>query len=277
MTLDSIRLVLGALLLLTIPIRIKEKYTDKTKPKSNKKKKNFEVVEPKISKFDLIKKITISTIFAPKNVILIIAYCCYVRAYLNYNIRSLDTKAIYSNTTDYIDFYTFALNQKYCRTLDLISFYLIGLYFTKYLQFIHRVQILMRAFKRSAFEYLALVVSITVIFIGLSILTNFVFGSYIYEYRNFLDSLIMNLKIFIFVENTSITEKFMEYYRIFSIIILILFIFLIKYFFLNLFLPVFVEYYRNEYDNMESMKLFGIKFDDDENTLTWKDSKIIFY
>jgi len=279
-TLDIIRLICAGLLLLTIIIRIREKYVEKTKKKFKSKNKNQEVSVEDESKFTLIRKIIISTIFSPKNLLLMIGFIFYLIAYMNYTSNSLNSQEVYKDTVTFRDLYQFAKNQKFCRTLDLLSLYLFGLYSIKYLQYIQRVQILLRAFKKSAFEYFAILASIAVIFFGLSILTNFVFGSYIYEYKNFLDSLIMNLKVFIFVENSTITGKFMEFYRLFSIIILILFVFLIKYFSLNLFLPVLVEYYRNECENDENSQILQNKNNEEtgenNNVLTWKDSNLIF-
>lgn len=277
--LDMIRLICACLLLLTILLRIREKYIDKTKKPKKKNKEKEMIIEE--SKFNLIRKILVSTVFSPKNIILLLGFCFYLIAYQNYKSNSLNTQEVFKDTITYRDLYQFAKNQKFCRTLDLLSLYFFGLYSIKYLQYISRVQILLRAFKKSAFEYFAILASIAVIFLGLSILTNFVFGSYIYEYKNFLDSLIMNLKVFIFVENSTITGKFMEYYRLFSIIVLILFVFLIKYFSLNLFLPVLVEYYRNEYENEENAQMLQNKSNEEsgeevKNALTWKDSKTIF-
>ncbi len=281
--LDLIRLICAGILVLTIFIRTREKYVEKTDKKRNKKNKEKAIIIEE-SKFSLITKIFLSTLFSPKNIILLIGLAFYVMAYLNYTSFSLKTQQVYKETVTYKDLYQFAKNQKLAMTLDLLSLYFFGLYSIKYLQYLKTVQLLLRAFKKSAFEYFAIIVTIALIFLGLSILTNFVFGSYIYEYKNFLDSLIMNLKVFIFVENSTITGKFFEYYRQFSIIVLILFVFLIKYFSLNLFLPVLVEYYRNELDNDENAQILQKKSNEDsegevKNLLTWKDSNInfIFY
>jgi len=288
---DLIRFICSCLLILTIVIRIIEKFYDykeaielkKKKEKKMKKKQGIgEEKEQPESNLSRIWKITISTVFSPKNIILILAFLFNFVAYQNYNHYYLNSLEIYKDTINYVDLYQFAKNQKFCRTVELLSLYLFGIYSIKYLQYIQPVQILFRAFKKSAFEYFAIIVSIAIIFLGLSILTNFVFGSYIYEYKNFLDSLIMNLKVFIFVENTTITGKFMEFYRLFSIIVLILFVFLIKYFSLNLFLPVLVEYYRNEFENNQNSINLQNKANEEEiseenlKILTWKDSKLYF-
>lgn len=173
-----------------------------------------------------------------------------VTAYINYSTQSIDTFSYYS-AQYFVDLYGLAGDQKESRGLELLSTYLICLYSLKYFQFIESIQPIFEVLKKSSFEYLSLLVTICVVFLGLSILTNFVFGSYIYEYKTFAESVLMNIKIFIFIENTAVTAEFLKFYRVFSIIILIIFIFLIRYFFLNLFYPIFIEYYRIEIDKQK--------------------------
>ena len=69
----------------------------------------------------------------------------------------------------------------------------------------------------------------------------------------------------------------MFYYRIFSIIIIILFVFILKYFLMNLYLPVLVEYYREEYENSENslVNKSGKEENENDEKLTWKESKLI--
>lgn len=208
-----------------------------------------------------------------KNILVIISLAFLIIAYINFS-SGLDTqeRAI---SPYYYDYYQFAKDQRSTIRLDILSFFLISLYLLKYLQLIKSIQLIFIAFKKSAFEYFALTVTISVLFIGLSILTSFVFGSYIYEYKNFADSITTNIKIFIFIENTSITNEFLKYYRVFSIIVLIVFIFLIRYFLLNLYYPIFIEYYRIEHDKLYLSKKHSINTGDSIE-LSSKQSKTDF-
>jgi hypothetical protein len=258
MNVDLLRGGLCALLLLTIPIRIYQKY-------SASGKKGCSV----------LTRMTLVVLLQMKNIIILLAGIFMASAFLNFLNSKIDS-VTYFTSGYFTDLYQFANTQKEARALDQLSLYLISLYALKYLQYLESVQVLFIAFKKSAFEYTALILTITVIFIGLSILTNFVFGSYIYEYKNFLDSITMNLKIFILIENTSVTSQFLAFYRIFSIIVLIIFIFLIRYFLLNLFYPIFIEYYRIEIDKFTVSKNLN-KNEGNEEELNFTESNLKIY
>lgn len=278
-TFDFIRIICAALMLLTIIIRIKEKYDEKKKKLAKKKKKISSATDINNVKSENISlfKIILFNLLTVKNLIILIGFFFYLIAFLYYYSETVDTKVVFSNTKQFYDIYSYAQKQRYCRTIELLSLYLFGIYSLKYLQFIPNIQILLNAFKKASFEYFSILAIITLMFIGLSILTYCTYGSYLFEYKNFFDSLIMNLKIFIFVENTSITTEFIKYYRLFSIIVLILFVFIIKYYALNLFLPILVEYFRSEY---ASINLKDIMEDEKEESqgqrsLTFKESNFI--
>jgi hypothetical protein len=257
---DVIRIILLFFLLTTIPIRMIQKYY-------LSEKKGCMV----------FFKIAITVTLQMKNLLLVFSVGFLLSAYSNFSGKYINTESFY-NQRYFFDFYDFAYLQKEARSLDQLSMYLVTIYSFKYLQFFSSVQILFIAFKKTAFEYFSLLATICVLFMGLSILTNFVFGSYIYEYKNFIDSVTMNIKIFIFIENTSITGLFLSYYRVFSIIVLIIFIFLIRFFLLNLFYPIFIEYYRVEVDKVNLSKSLNKNEGDkgDEEEMTIKDSKFIF-
>jgi hypothetical protein len=211
------------------------------------------------------------TILQIKNILLILCGVFSACAAFDFFFSKIDTMNYYSSNY-YFDTYNFANAQKNARVLDILSFYLIGLYSLKYLQYFEKLHILFIALKKSTFEYFFLFITIGVLFIGLSILTNFVFGTYIFEYKDFTNSIIMNIKIFIFIENTSVTEQFMKYYRILSIIVIIIFIFLIRYFLLNLFYPIFIEYYRIEVEKYSSSKNSSNKEESSQPDFTFKQS-----
>lgn len=197
-----------------------------------------------------------------KNVILIVALGLFVSAFVFYHSAITTQEMI---DAKYYDFYYYAQNQRYFYRYDVLSFFLIGIYFLKYFQLISSVNYIFISLKKTAFEYIALICTVAVLFVGLSILTAFVYGSYIYEYRSFETSITTNIKIFIFQEDTFITIEFLKYFRAFSIIVLIIFIFLIRFFLLNLFYPILLEYYRLEYDKVEFSKEFNMQTEDNPN------------
>ncbi len=181
----------------------------------------------------------------------------YIYSFKNYKFDFYSTQEVYDSQI-YRDMYTFALNQKMARNLELISLFFFCLYSLKFFQLFDTVNIFFIAFKKANYEYLLLSTIIVFIFLGLSFLTNFVYGEYIYEYRDFLSSVIMNIKIFILNESTDVTESFLTSFRSFSVTIMIIFIFLLRYFLLNLYCPVYSEYLRIEYDlYLASQKAVG--------------------
>lgn len=106
----------------------------------------------------------------------------------------------------------------------------------------------------------------------------FVYGSYLFEYRNFKTSILENIKIFVLVEDTDATVEFIKHYRVFSVIMLIIFIIFFKYLLLNLFYPIFIEYERLEIE--KTIYSRGIRCDDyeekqSEEEFTWKKSKLL--
>lgn len=255
---DLLRCGLFLVLLCTIPIRIYQKYSASGKKGCG-----------------VFIRMTLVVLFQMKNIIILLSSIFLVSAFLNFLNSKIDSVA-YFKAGYFTDLYNFANTQKEARALELLSLYLISIYALKYLQYLESIQVVFIAFKKAAFEYTALILTISVIFVGLSILTNFVFGSYIYEYKNFLDSITMNIKIFILIENTSVTGQFLMFYRVFSIVVLIIFIFLIRYFLLNLFYPIFIEYYRIEIDKFTASKNFN-KNEGNEEEFNFTESKIIFY
>jgi len=189
-----------------------------------------------------------------------VGFICYCRIFIKFN--------------SYFDFYTFAQNQKTARNAEIISLLLISLYSLKFFQLFESVNVIFVAFKKGYFEYFILASIIATIFLGLSFLTNFIYGEYIFEFRSFESSILMNIKIFILNESTNITQSFLLYFRSFSIAVMIAFVFLLRYFFLNLFAPIFLEYFRVEYDNYTASQ-DALK-DDEEGDMKFADRLKLF-
>jgi hypothetical protein len=234
--LDFIRIVLMCILLAVIPLRIFQKY------KNSEQKGKF-----------VLLNYSFRVILQVKNIILIVSFAFLINAFINFITYKIDPLAYHTNGY-FKDIYMFATQQKYARTIDELSCYLIMIHSLKYFQYFKSLNIFYIALKKSSLEYFTLLVTILVIFLGLSLLTNFVFGTYIYEYKTFVESVATNIKVFIFIDNTSIIKEFFEIYSTLSIIFLIIFVFLIRFYLLNLFYPIFIEYYKNEMEKFHTSR-----------------------
>jgi len=255
--LDVIRLIVLIIIFSSYIFRIIQKY--RTYP----------------SGFTVFIKVFLIVTFQVKHIILLSSIGFYIAAFVYFSSSTTQDSVIQQLSQSYFDFYTLAVGQRSYSRYDVISFYLISIYVLKYFQLLTPVQLLFVALKKAAFELSALVFTVAILFIGLSILTCFVYGAYIFEYKTFVDSLCSNIKIFIFQEDTYITFQFLKFYRAFSIIVLLIFIFLIRFFLLNLFYPIIIEYSRLEFDKLESSK--GGVQTDDTPTYTVKQSKLFSY
>ena len=99
-----------------------------------------------------------------------------------------------------------------------------------------------------------------------------------------MESMVSNIRMFILVDNSQNALNFIEYYRTYSLIIILVIIILIRYLFLNMFFAIFIEYERIEDESMKALKNDKRKANTDttgENVqLNWKQSKffkLIFY
>lgn len=217
-------------------------------------------------------KVFIVTTFQIKNILLISSFGFYVSSFNYYN--NLKSKEDI-DFKQYNDFYFLSDNQKNYFRYDVLSFLLIGIYSLKYFQIIGYIQIIFNTIKKAAFEYIVLFFLIAILFVGMSLITFFVYCSNIIEYKSFLDSLITNIKIFIFEEDTVLTYEYLKYNRAFSIIILLIFIFFIRFFLLNLFYSIFIEYFRIEIEKLDySRELVQI---DEAPIYTFKQKLIMFF
>ena len=95
--------------------------------------------------------------------------------------------------------------------------------------------------------------------LGMSTTTHFVYGGYIKEYSTFYYSFISNIKILLFIEDTGLITKLNEHFKAFSICLLIFYILTIRFFFMNLFYPIMIEYLRIEEDKLNAAKLNNAK------------------
>ena len=263
---DIIRLILTIIMLLTIPLYIYLKYKSL----------------PIKSAIKLIT-IIITTLFQMKNILLIISTSFLIQAFAYFNSKQFDTQKLGDETKEFVDLYAYADNQRKARYFDQIAFYLFFIYALKYLQYFSSVNMFLKSFKKSAFEFTVICVIILLFILGMSISTHYVYGSYIKEYSTFYYSVISNIKILLFVEDTMLITRLNEYFKEFSICLLIFYILFVRFLFLNLFHPVMIEYLRIETDRDPDEEKDTTKNDSTQvkenhkDNFGWKESKLIFY
>ena len=241
---DIARIIITIILLLTMFYHIYQKYSS-MKVKSIKK----------------LLVIIMNTVTQIKNLLLIFSTSFLIKAFVNYHQYNLDTQDYYDNLASkkYIDFYGFACRQRTARYLDQIAFYLIFIYCLKYLQFFEKINILIKSYKKSSFEFALICLTMLLLMLGMSTTTHFVYGGYIKEYSTFYYSFISNIKILLFIEDTGLITKLNEHFKAFSICLLIFYILTIRFFFMNLFYPIMIEYLRIEEDKLNAAKLNNAK------------------
>ena len=139
-TIDLIRIILGGILCLTVFIHTKEKFDEK-----KKKRKIYERENPNEPKISIsVLKIFLVNFFTLKNLLIYFALGFNIVGFIIFSTENYDINSLYKvNPNEYIDLFYFAKKQKFARTLDILSLFFYAIYFTKYLQYIHRVQILL--------------------------------------------------------------------------------------------------------------------------------------
>jgi hypothetical protein len=213
----------------------------------------------------------IVVIFQIKNIILIVALSFFLVAYVFYKNSPTTQEMI---DAPYYDYYSYAIKLRTTYKFDLLSFFLVSIYALKYFQLFSSLSYLFKGFKKSTFDYLMLFFTTSVNFLGMSLLTTFVFGSFIFEYRNFERSIVTNIKIFIFVDDSEITKDWYNYYRIFTIVVIIIFTLIIRYILLNMFNPIFIEYERIEIEKIMYSRKINMKSNSSNSNFPWKESKL---
>lgn len=193
-------------------------------------------------------KVSLVVILQVKFIILVVAFAFYLASFIYFI-----TQDNISGVTDFtkFDFYQYASEQKQFIRFDILSFFLISVYFLKFSQVMDSVNILFTSIQKATFEFISLVFIITILTIGMSFLTYFVYGFDVYEYQTFTDSLVWNVKIFFFMEGTDIIKKCLFVYPNFSLFVLIIFCFVIKFYLMNIFHPIFLENFRLEHDKFK--------------------------
>lgn len=192
-------------------------------------------------------KISLVVIFQIKFIILIVAFAFYLASFIYYITQ--DSVAVPDQVK--FDFYEYSTNQKMYIRLDILSFFLVSVYFLKFAQVMDSVYILFTAIQKATFEFISIIFVITTILLGMSFLTYFVYGFDIYEFQTFSTSLIWNVKIFFFMEGTDIVKECIRLYPSFTLFVLLVFCFVTKFYLMNVFHPIFLENFRLEHDKFK--------------------------
>ena len=208
--------------------------------------KIFQKIKKKeTKKISIIILIIYNVLFRMKNLLLIFAFSFLVYSVSIFNKYKVDYQK-YNNSPYFIDFYHYANLQKKGRSFELISLFLISLYSLKYSEFFSGITIIIICFKKCVFEYLLLSITIFCLLCGMTITTYYVYGSYIKEFSTYSYSVITNLKIIFFIEDTNTLLQLNNHFQTFTIMLLLFYIVILRFFFLNLFYPIFTEYLRFE-------------------------------
>ena len=206
-----------------------------------------EIKKLRMKKILLIIITILNIFFQIKNLILIFIFIFMTISFSIFNKLNLNSQNYNDNNIQYyIDFYDYANKQKKAKYLEQLSILLISLYFFKYSQFFPNVNTFFKCFNKASFEFFLILITIFCLLIGFSVITFFVYGSYIKEFSTYSYSFLTNLKLIFFIEDTNTLIKLNEHFKMFTIIILLFYIFMLRFFFINLFYPTFTEYLRIE-------------------------------
>ena len=228
--LDILRMIIVLILMLSILIKIKQ-----------------EIKKLRMKKILLIIITILNIFFQIKNLILILIFIFMTISFSIFNKLNLNSQNYNDNNIQYyIDFYDYANKQKKAKYLEQLSILLISLYLFKYSQFFPNVNTFFKCFIKASFEFFLILITIFCLLIGFSVITFFVYGSYIKEFSTYSYSFLTNLKLIFFIEDTNTLIKLNEHFKMFTIIILLFYIFMLRFFFINLFYPTFTEYLRIE-------------------------------
>lgn len=185
-----------------------------------------------------------------KFAILIISFALFLYSLTKYNSSISSQEVLYNSDNKYIDLYFISLQNQKTFKVDVLGFFFMIIYSLKFFQLFPTIQNIFIALKNSLFHISLLLIQICVILVIIAMITHSTYGSYLYEFRTFGYSFIYSIKLFIFSESTLIIRKMFNYYRAFTVIFFIFFIFLIRFFFLKLLFPIIMERYRFQVDSI---------------------------
>lgn len=198
--------------------------------------------------------IIITSLFKIKYLLIIFAFSFNAAAFAYFNIFKFDSIKYATDPVD-IDFYAYSQSQKDARNYDLISLYLIFIFLLKYLQFVPYIDDFYKSFKKAAFELFFLFFIMLIMLLSLSYLTFYVYGPYLKEYSTFYYSLINNIKILFFIENSTLRNLTIGYYQDYAIVVYFIYIFIMRFFLFLLIYPIIIEYLRIHLDNKQSLQI----------------------
>ena len=204
----------------------------------------------KIFNLKTIIIIIINHIIQFRYILLITIFICDFWAliiYLNYKIN---TKDYYNNilSKNFIDFIYIAQKQKTAKFLLSFNIILISIYIFFYFSLLSKIEFIFISIKKSQFEYFLIIFSLILILIGISVHHLYIYGSYIQYFSTFKDSFLTNLQLILFIEKSNIFSEMIKHFDFYTIFFLLIEIILLKFFILNFFYAILVEYMRYEKD-----------------------------
>lgn len=175
----------------------------------------------------------------------------------------------------YYDFYDYAKTQNLLFRLDLLSFYLICLYFIKYFQLLPAMQTVINSMKKAALEFIMVILSLVVVLFGMTFITYFTYSNYLQEHKTFIKSMVTNVKMFLFNESVYLAYDMLNLYRGFSVFIILFFLFFLRFFLFNHFQPILIDYFKLDYDRIQASDKAG-PIMEEVQTFTISQSKTLF-
>jgi hypothetical protein len=207
------------------------------------------------------------TVVQMKHILLFLSIILYTIAFLEEANKIVLSSSVQSLSSQYFDYYSFAKSQKNSLNMEIISLFMMTLYSLKFFQIFQKANLVFFAFKKSAKEFFFLMIIILILYLGLSLVSYYIYSQFLNDFQHFSKSILMNFNIFILSTNLETTFLLSKYFKNYSIIIIFFFIFILRYFLFNLFYPIYIENYRMESENFLSSQ--------DENEMTLHESTSI--
>lgn len=157
----------------------------------------------------------------------------------------------YFDNDVFFDFYSNATGYNAGINTNTLSMFLLSLYLISFTQYITYINQIFLSLKKIYLELFFLISFMFLILLAFALLCRFVYGNKIFVFQDLKSSFIMSLKIFLFMEYTFEIKEMINANLTFTTIFFISLTIFFKYFLLNLFIPIFIEFYRREQEKYE--------------------------
>lgn len=181
---------------------------------------------------------------------------CYTFNFNN-NFKSMIEIDNLTNKKANIDYLSLSKDYNDGKYHYILSLFLFSLYLIRFLGIFDAFHSLIVTIQKVSYEYYTLFLIIALLLITLSLFSCLTYSSSIKEYQNIWDSLATNLKLFIFVDNTSLFQELIKKKRFLSICYIVILVIIIRFFLMALITPIFIEYNRLQKEEYLTTKKLG--------------------